>query len=113
MARDEKVKPLDKLLDEKLMEFESGEEAVRDKELDNMIWSLGDYESHEPPQEGENFKETPPIEEDLVEKELRISHKEEKEDVSFAEPRHVEEELPGGEKLVEAKTVGLGTEKSA
>ncbi|HEX7534095.1 MAG TPA: hypothetical protein VF343_02475, partial [Syntrophales bacterium] len=54
----DKLKPLDKLLDDQMQEFDSGEEKKCDKDLDVMIWKLGDYENEEPP----------PIEEELVEK---------------------------------------------
>ncbi len=64
----DKLKPLDKLLDDKMQEFESGEEKKCDKDLDEMIWKLGDYENEEPLQEAAEFKEAPPIEEQLVEK---------------------------------------------
>jgi hypothetical protein len=64
----DKLKPLDKLLDDKMQEFESGEEKKCDKDLDVMIWKLGDYENDEPLQEADEFAEAPPIEEDLVEK---------------------------------------------
>ncbi len=95
MIRDEKVKPLDKLMDEKIDEFESGAERERDKDLDNMIWELGDYESQEPPQDAGEFKERPPIEEELAEKEVRFlsnGHGQ------LQEPDYGEEEVPGGEK---------------
>ncbi len=64
----DKLKPLDKLLDDKIREFESGEEKKCDKDLDVMIWELGDYENEEPRQEAGEFKEAPPMEEELVEK---------------------------------------------
>ena len=64
----DKLKPLDKLLDDQMQEFESGEEKKCDKDLDAMIWKLGDYENEEPPQAADEFAEAPPIEEELVEK---------------------------------------------
>ncbi len=103
MIRDEKVKPLDKLIGEKVNEFESGEEKDKDKDLDNMIWELGDYESQEAPQAAEEFKEGPPIEEELAEKELRFVPKEKG---YLKEPLYVEEEVAGAGKVAEAKTIG-------
>jgi len=64
----DKLKPLDKLLDDQIQEFESAEERKCDKDLDAMIWKLGDYENEEPPEEADQFAERPPIEEELVEK---------------------------------------------
>ena len=108
MVRDEKVKPLDKLMDEKTNEFESGVEKERDKDLDNMIWELGDYENQESPQDAAEFKADPPIEEELGEKELRAAGKGQ---AHLREPDYVEDALPGGEKLVEAMTVGPAGEE--
>ncbi len=106
MIRDEKVKPLDKLMNEKIDEFESGEERERDKDLDNMIWELGDYESQEPPQDAAEFKEKPPVEEELAEKELRFISKGQG---YLKEPDYVEEKIPGGEKIT-GSTVGPASE---
>ena len=64
----DKLKPLDKLLDDQMQEFDSGEERKCDKDLDAMIWKLGDYENEEPRQEADQFAEEQPMEEDLVEK---------------------------------------------
>ena len=63
----DKIKPLDKLLDEKVKEFESGEDRECDKDLDTMIWELGNFEEDEPPQDAGEFAEEPPVEEELVE----------------------------------------------
>ncbi|HVO66025.1 MAG TPA: hypothetical protein VMT12_06015 [Syntrophales bacterium] len=75
MNRNENVKPLDILLDEKIKEFESGIDKEYDTELDEMIWELGDYETEEPLPEAEEFPEKVPIEEDLVEKKRRTAKK--------------------------------------
>ena len=69
----DKVKPLDELFDEKAREFGSGEDQECDRDLDSLIWKLGDYESEEPPQAAGEFGEEPPIEEELVEKRLFIA----------------------------------------
>lgn len=63
----DETKPLDRLLDQKSDEFNSGEERTCDKDLDEMIWKFGDYENEEPTQEAESFEEELPIEEELVE----------------------------------------------
>jgi len=75
MNRDENVKPLDILFDEKMKEFESGTDKEYDRELDEMIWELGDYGDEEPLPEAEEFPEEVPIEEDLVEKKRRTARK--------------------------------------
>lgn len=64
----DKLKSLDKLLDDKIASFDSGKDRECDRDLDAMIWELGDFENEEPPQEAEEFAEEPPIEEELVEK---------------------------------------------
>lgn len=64
----DKLKPLDKLLDDQIQEFDSGEDRKCDKDLDAMIWRLGDYENEEPREAADEFREEAPIEEELVEK---------------------------------------------
>lgn len=66
----DKVKPLDKLLDDQINEFESGRDKACDKEMDKMIWELGDYENEESPMEALEFDDDKPIEEQLVEKKM-------------------------------------------
>jgi hypothetical protein len=66
----DKVKPLDKLFNDQLNEFESGKDKACDREMDKMIWELGDYENEEPPVEALEFGEDKPIEEQLVEKKM-------------------------------------------
>jgi hypothetical protein len=73
MAYEEKVRPLDKLFDEKIKAFESGRDKEFDRDLDEMIWELGDYENEEPLNEAEEFQKEVPIEEDLVEKKRRTA----------------------------------------
>jgi len=73
MAYEEKIKPLDKLLDEKIKEFESGRDKEYDRDLDELIWELGDYENEEPLDEAEEFQKAVPIEEELVEKKRRTA----------------------------------------
>jgi hypothetical protein len=75
MNRDDNVKPLDILLDEKIRAFESGRDKEYDKDLDEMIWELGDFENEEPLPEAEEFQQEVPIEEDLVEKKRRTIKK--------------------------------------
>ena len=73
MAYYERVKPLDTFLNDITREFESGRDRYRDRDLDETIWELGNYENEEPPMEILEFGEEPPIEEDLVKKKMRLS----------------------------------------
>lgn len=73
MAYYERVKPLDTFLNDITREFESGRDRYRDRDLDETIWELGNYENEDPPMEIFEFGEEPPIEEDLVEKKMRLS----------------------------------------
>jgi hypothetical protein len=63
----DETKPLDRLILEKTDEFNSGEDRACDKDLDALIWKLGDFENEEPPQEAGEFEDDLPIEEELVE----------------------------------------------
>jgi hypothetical protein len=38
------VKPLDRLFEEQIREFDSGSDRVSDKELKKMMWEMGDFE---------------------------------------------------------------------
>ena len=73
MAYYERVKPLDTFLNDITREFESGRDRYRDRDLDETIRELGDHENEEPPMEILEFGEEQPIEEDLVEKKMRLS----------------------------------------
>lgn len=64
----DKIKPLDRLLDDQIKEFESGKDRVCDKDLDKMMWDLGNYENEEPKTEAIEFEDDPPIEEIVAEK---------------------------------------------
>jgi hypothetical protein len=99
----DKVKPLDELLEDNLMEFESGEDRECDRDLDEMIWKLGDYENEEEPQEAEGFPEALPLEEELVEKALRGSGEGQ---TDFRETEY-------GEKTGAAAPIGFGKERRA
>jgi len=66
MARYERIKPLDILLSDIMTDFGSGRDRQRNRDLDEMIWELGDYENEEPPMEMPEV----PIEEELVEKKI-------------------------------------------
>ena len=66
----DRVKPLDKLLDEKIGEFGRGGERAWDRELDEMIWKFGQLEPEEGSQAREEFEDLgqhPAMEEELVE----------------------------------------------
>jgi hypothetical protein len=102
----ERVKPLDQLLDDKMEAFESGRDKKCDKDLDAMIWELGDFENEEPPQEAEEFAEEPPVEEELIEKKLRIAVNGK---LSFVEGKLAEETPSPGERVVGAVSIGPET----
>ncbi len=74
-SEDDNKKPLDELFDDKIKEFESGEDRLCDKELDSLIWDLGYYENEEPVQEAEEYEDEKPIEEDLVEKTVTVNRR--------------------------------------
>lgn len=38
------AKPLDRIFEDHIREFESGSDRISDKELKKMMWDLGDYE---------------------------------------------------------------------
>lgn len=99
---DDNVKPLDKLLDDKEKEFESGEDRLCDKELDTLIWELGDYETEEPEQEAQEYEEDKPVEEELVEKSVSVNRKGRvslKEDMAPAYSTIIEEEVAEGRSI--------------
>jgi hypothetical protein len=73
MARYERVKPIDAFLNDIMMEFESGRDIIYDKDFDEMIWELGDYQDEEPLMEVLEVGQEVPIEEDLLEKKLHVS----------------------------------------
>jgi len=66
----DKVKPMDRLLEDQMNEFESGRDRVCDKDLDKMMWELGDYENEASQMEAKEFEEDKPIEELLIEKKV-------------------------------------------
>jgi hypothetical protein len=73
MAYYERVKPIDTFLNEITREFERGRDRYGDRDLDDMISDIGDYEDEEPMMRVLEFGEEVPLEEDLSEKELRPS----------------------------------------
>ncbi len=100
----DKVKPLDRLLDDQIKEFESGKDKQCDKDLDTMMWELGDYENEEPKMAATEFEEEKPIEEQLVEKRMILG--------SNGKPRFVEgasEQEETGEEVTVAHSIGSGT----
>ena len=86
----DKVRPLDELFGDTTGEFESGRDKVCDKDLDAMIWELGDYQNEEPLQEADEYEDVTPIEDDLVEKTMVVDRKGR---VSFAEVPEAEEAI--------------------
>lgn len=101
----DRVKPLDEILNDNAMEFGSGEDTEYDRDLDVMIWELGDYENQEPLHEVEGFREGPPIEEELAEKRLRSGAGRR---FGFSETVRRERPSAAGRKLGRAVSIGLG-----
>ena len=99
----DKVRPLDELLDDQIREFDTGEDKECDRDLDAMIWKLGDYENEESLLEAEEFAEESPIEEELVEKKIIAGGSGR---ASFVEGGWAEEEVTAGEKLATARSLG-------
>ena len=99
----DKVKPLDELLDDTIKEFDSGSDTVCDKDLDKMIWELGDFENEEPPQEAEEFREEAPVEDELVEKTMIVGRSGR---ASFTERGGAKEDISAGVKLAAASSIG-------
>jgi hypothetical protein len=103
------LKPLDRLLDEKMEEFNSGADRSCDRDLDTMIWDLGDFENEEAPEEAAEYEEAVPIEEELVEGELvtrRKSRSSKKTGSTFREIRQTGHPLTAGVKLATARALG-------
>jgi hypothetical protein len=98
----DKVKPLDKLLDDQIKEFESGKDRVCDPELDKMMWELGDYENEEPKMEAKEFADDKPIEEDLVEKKVIFDSDEKP---YYIEGDLTEKEFLAGDEVVSAHSM--------
>jgi hypothetical protein len=104
MARNDNVRPLNELFDEKMEEFESGEDKEHDKDLDQMIWELGDFENEVPPQDAQEFKADAPIEEELVEKTMQQS---EGGRVHLKEPEYLGDREPVKGKLIEVRPLRI------
>ena len=97
----DRVRPLDELLDDQIREFGSGRDRVCDRDLDRMIWELGDFDNEEPPQDAESFLEEPAVEEELIEK-RRITRGRS----SFTGGRPAEEAFFAGEDLATVRVFG-------
>ncbi len=104
----DKVRPLDELLGDNIGEFDSGRDKECDKDLDTLIWELGDYENEEPPQDAEEYMEETPVEDELVEKTMIVGRKGR---ASFREVPEYEESLFTGEQLATASAIGRETRK--
>ncbi len=99
----DRVRPLDELLDDQIREFDSGRDTVCDRDLDRMIWKLGDFDNEEPLQDAEEFLDEPPVEEELIEK-RRIAGGRGRS--SFSGGRSAEEAFFAGEHLATARAIG-------
>jgi hypothetical protein len=102
----EKIKPLDRMLDDQIKEFRSGEDKECDKDLDKMIWELGDYENEESKTEAREFEEDRPAEEDLVEKKMIHGSNDQPYYIESAE-----EEIMPGEDTVVAHSISPETRR--
>ena len=104
----DKVKPLDELLGDKIGEFDSGRDKECDKDLDTLIWELGDYENEEPLQEAEEYTEEVPIEDELAEQTMIVGRRGR---TSFKEVPETEESFFTGEQLATASSIGPETKR--
>lgn len=104
----DKVRPLDEILGDNIGEFDSGRDKECDKDLDTLMWKLGDYENEEPPQDAEEYMEETPIEDELVEKTMIVSRKGR---TSFREVPEVEESVFTGGQLATASSIGPETRR--
>ena len=104
----DKVRPLDEVLGDNIGEFDSGRDKECDKDLDTLIWELGDYENEEPPQDAEEYMEDTPIEDELVEKTMIVGRKGR---ASFREIPEAEEPFFAGEQVATASTIGRETRR--
>ncbi len=98
----DKVRPLDELLDDTISEFDSGRDRACGRDLDRMIWELGDYENTEPPQESEGYMEDTPIEDELAEKTMIVGRRGR---ASFKEIPEAEESFFTGEQVATASSI--------
>lgn len=103
------VKPLDRLFDDQIKEFESGGDRECDRELDVMIWELGGYENEEPPQEAAEYAEERPVEEELVEKKI-VRRKNGRS--SFVEGKSLEGDLLPSDETVLAHAISPESRKA-
>ncbi len=104
----DKVRPLDELLGDNIGEFDSGRDKECDKDLDTLIWELGDYENEEPRQEAEEYMDETPIEDELIEKTMIVGRKGR---ASFKEVPEEEESFFTGEQLATASSIGPETRR--
>ncbi|MHB8908043.1 MAG: hypothetical protein ACYDAA_04105 [Syntrophales bacterium] len=104
----EKVRPLDELMDDTIKEFDSGEDKECDRDLDKMIWELGDFEDEEPLQDAKEFAEEPPLEDELVEKRRVVGRGGR---ASFTEDEETEEGSFAGGNLAMAESIASETRR--
>jgi hypothetical protein len=104
----DKVRPLDELLGDNIGEFDSGRDKECDKDLDTLIWELGDYENEEPRQEADEYMDDTPIEDELVEKTMIVGRNGR---ASFKEVPEEDESSFTGEQLALASSIGPETRR--
>ena len=104
----DRVRPLDELLGDNIGEFDSGRDKECDKDLDTLIWELGDYENEEPRQEADEYMDDTPIEDELVEKRMIVGRNGR---ASFKEAPEGEESFFTGEQLATASSIGPETRR--
>jgi len=104
----DRVRPLDELLGDNSGEFDSGRDKECDKDLDTLIWELGDYENEEPRQEADEYMDDTPIEDELVEKRMIVGRNGR---ASFREVPEEEEAFFTGEQLATASAIGRETRR--
>jgi len=99
---------LDELLGDNIGEFDTGRDKECDKDLDTLIWELGDYENEEPRQAADEYLDDRPIEDELVEKTVIVGRNGR---TSFKEVPEEQESFFTGEQLASASAIGRETRK--
>ena len=104
----DKIKPLDKLFEDTIREFECGGDKESEEDLDTMTRELGDYEDDELPKAARKFYEKNPAEENLVEKKV-VAGKRGRPRLMKGSP--VQEEIMAGEDVAAAHPISPETRR--